>query len=163
MTDNEYDWMSIPDEPGFYRGTGYDDWLRTREGVWIRSTFPWNERWTLDASRMDSRPFMREPEPIGFQDLRQYRQVPDDDTGFYRDNRDDILWLRTIEGVWLTADMEAPDYWSLDVNDMPRIDHKHLHRIPLATLQADCADYDGRFTLDGPLDTYDGIAATFGK
>ena len=163
MTDNEYAWMSIPNEPGFYRGTGYDDWLRTREGVWLRSAFPWNERWTLDASRMDSRPFMCGPEPIGFRDLRQYRQVPDDDAGFYRDDRDDIIWLRTIEGVWLMADMGDPDRWSLDVNDMPAIRLEHLHRIPLSTLQKDCAAYDGRFTLDGPLDTYAGIAATFGE
>lgn len=30
----------IPPEPGFYREAGDVDWLRTQEGVWLRSTFP---------------------------------------------------------------------------------------------------------------------------
>lgn len=39
----------IPSDPGFYREDGPVDWLRTQEGVWLHSTFPFNTRWTLDA------------------------------------------------------------------------------------------------------------------
>lgn len=94
----------IPSDPGFYREDGPVDWLRTQEGVWLHSTFPSNSCWTLDASRMGPRPFMVGLEPIGFGDLRQYGRVPDGDAGFWFDDRGPILWLRTIEGVWLAAD-----------------------------------------------------------
>ena len=36
----------ISSNPGFYREAGPVDWLRTQEGVWLRSTFPFNSRWT---------------------------------------------------------------------------------------------------------------------
>ena len=32
----------ITSNPGFYREAGPVDWLRTQEGVWLRSTFPFN-------------------------------------------------------------------------------------------------------------------------
>lgn len=150
----------IPTNPGFYREDGPTDWLRTQEGVWLRSTFLFNARWTLDASRMGPRPFMRPLEPIGFGDLRQYGRVPDGDAGFWFDDRGPILWLRTIEGVWLAADLEAPYWWTLDVNNMPAVDMAHLHAVTLAEAAAlnDVTEVEG---ID-PLDTYDGIAATFG-
>ena len=45
----------ISSNPGFYREAGPVDWLRTQEGVWLRSTFPFNSCWTLDVSRMGPR------------------------------------------------------------------------------------------------------------
>ena len=76
----------IPSDPGFYREAGYADWLRTQEGVWLHSTFPFNTRWTLDASRMGPRPFMRRLTPIGFGNLDQYGGVSGG-VGFWFDDR----------------------------------------------------------------------------
>ena len=86
--------------------------------------------------------------------------MPDGDAGFWFDDRGPILWLRTIEGVWLAADLEAPYWWTLDVNNMPAVDMAHLHAVTLAEAAAlnDVTEVEG---ID-PLDTYDGIAATFG-
>lgn len=152
----------IPSDPGFYREDGPVDWLRTQEGVWLHSTFPFNTRWTLDASRMDPRPFMVDLEPIGFGDLDQYGGVSGD-VGFWFDDRGPLLWLRTIEGIWLVADMEAPYWWTLDVNNMPAVDMACLRPATLAEAVELCADYDDMPAIRGPLDTYDGIAATFGE
>ena len=96
----------IPSDPGFYREDGPVDWLRTQEGVWLHSTFPFNTRWTLDASRMSPRPFMRRLTPIGFGDLDQYGGVSGD-VGFWFDDRGPLLWLRTIEGIWLLTSSPA--------------------------------------------------------
>lgn len=71
---------------------------------------------------MGPRPFMADLEPIGFGDLDQYGGVSGD-VGFWFDDRGPLLWLRTIEGIWLVADMEAPYWWTLDVNNMPRRGH----------------------------------------
>lgn len=125
----------IPSDPGFYREDGPVDWLRTQEGVWLHSTFPFNTRWTLDASRMGPRPFMRRLTPIGFGDLDQYGGVSGD-VGFWFDDRGPLLWLRTVEGIWLVADMEAPYWWTLDVNNMPAVNLAHLHAVTLAEAQA---------------------------
>lgn len=148
----------IPSDPGFYREVGPVDWLRTQEGVWLRSTFPFNSCWTLDASRMGPRPFMVDLEPIDFGDLDQYGGMPDG-PGFYFDDRGRLLWLRTVEGIWLVADMEAPYWWTLDVNCMPVVDMTHLR--PVTPAEAVSL---GNVAEEGiePLDTYDGIAATFG-
>lgn len=150
----------IPTDPGFYREDGPVDWLRTQEGVWLRSTFPFNARWPLDASRMGPRPFMVDLEPIGFGDLDQYGGVSGD-VGFWFDDRGPILWLRTIEGIWLVADLEAPYWWTLDVNCMPAVDMAHLRPVTPAEAAAlnDVTEVEG---ID-PLDTYDGIAGTFGE
>lgn len=148
----------IPTDPGFYREDGPTDWLRTQEGVWLHSTFPFNSRWTLDASRMGPRPFMRPLEPIGFGDLRQYGRVPDGDAGFWFDDRGPILWLRTIEGVWLAADLEAPYWWTLDVNNMPAVDMAHLQAVTLAEAQTLLNTVEAG--EPNPMDTYDGIAGT---
>lgn len=152
----------IPSDPGFYREDGPVDWLRTQEGVWLHSTFPFNTRWTLDASRMGPRPFMRRLTPIGFGDLDQYGGVSGD-VGFWFDDRGRLLWLRTVEGIWLVADMEAPYWWTLDVNNMPAVDMARLRPATLAEVVELCADYDDMPAIRGPLDTYDGIAATFGE
>lgn len=152
----------IPSDPGFYREDGPVDWLRTQEGVWLHSTFPFNTRWTLDASRMGPRPFMRRLTPIGFGDLDQYGGVSGD-VGFWFDDRGRLLWLRTVEGIWLVADMEAPYWWTLDVNNMPAVDMARLRPATLAEAVELCADYDDMPAIRGPLDTYDGIAATFGE
>lgn len=151
----------IPSDPGFYREDGPADWLRTQEGVWLHSTFPFNTRWTLDASRMGPRPFMRRLTPIGFGDLRQYGRVPDGDAGFWFDDRGPILWLRTIEGVWLAADLEAPYWWTLDVNNMPAVNLAHLHAVTLAEAQTLFDTVEAG--EPNPMDTYDGIAGTFGE
>lgn len=150
----------IPSDPGFYREDGPVDWLRTQEGVWLHSTFPFNTRWTLDASRMGPRPFMRRLTPIGFGDLDQYGGVSGD-VGFWFDDRGPLLWLRTIEGIWLVADMEAPYWWTLDVNNMPAVDMAHLHAVTLAEAQAlfDIVEAGE----PNPMDTYSGIAGTFGE
>ena len=163
MNDNDIERKptNIPTDPGFYREAGYGDWLRTQEGVWLHSTFPFNARWTLDASRMGPRPFMRPLEPIGFGDLRQYDRVPDDDAGFFLDERGPLLWLRTIEGVWLVADMEAPYWWTLDANCMPVVDMAHLHAVTLAEAQALIDTVEAG--EPNPMDTYDGVAGTFGE
>lgn len=153
----------IPGEPGFYRDPGDGDWLRTQEGVWLRSTFPFNERWTLNASVVESRPFMLDLEPIGFDWLRQHDAVPGDDSGIYLDDRDAALWLRTIEGVWLLADMEAPEWWTLDLNDMPDISLGHLRHVTLPEAVRRCADYDGAPAIERPFASYAGIAATLGE
>lgn len=150
----------IPTDPGFYREDGPVDWLRTQEGVWLHSTFPFNTRWTLDASRMGPRPFMWRLTPIDFGDLDQYGGVSGD-AGFWFDDRGPILWLRTIEGIWLVADLEAPYWWTLDVNCMPAVDMAHLRPVTPAEAAAlnDVTEVEG---ID-PLDTYDGIAGTFGE
>lgn len=150
----------IPSDPGFYREDGPVDWLRTQEGVWLHSTFPFNTRWTLDTSRMGPRPFMRRLTPIGFGDLGQYGGVSGD-VGFWFDDRGPLLWLRTIEGIWLVADMEAPYWWTLDVNNMPAVNLAHLHAVTLAEAQALFDTVEAG--EPNPLDTYDGIAGTFGE
>ena len=47
----------ISSNPGFYREAGPVDWLRTQEGVWLRSTFPFNSCWigynVLDSPMRD--------------------------------------------------------------------------------------------------------------
>lgn len=55
--------------------------------------------------------------------------------GFWFDDRGALLWLRTIEGIWLVADMEAPYWWTLDVNNMPAVNLAHLHAVTLTLLQ----------------------------
>lgn len=150
----------IPSDPGFYREDGPVDWLRTQEGVWLHSTFPFNTRWTLDASRMGPRPFMADLEPIGFGDLDQYGGVSGD-VGFWFDDRGPLLWLRTIEGIWLVVDLEAPYWWTLDVNNMPAVDMTHLHAVTLAEAQALFDTVEAG--EPNPMDTYSGIAGTFGE
>lgn len=86
-----------------------------------------------------------------------------DGSGFYFDDRGRLLWLRTVEGIWLVADMEAPYWWTLDVNNMPAVDMARLRPATLAEAVELCADYDDMPAIRGPLDTYDGIAATFGE
>lgn len=77
---------------------------------------------------------MRRLTPIGFGDFDQYGGVSGD-VGFWFDDRGALLWLRTIEGIWLAADMEAPYWWTLDVNNMPAVNLAHLHAATLALLQ----------------------------
>ena len=84
---------------------------------------------------MGPRPFMRRLTPIGFGDLDQYGGMPDG-SGFYFDDRGPLLWLRTIEGIWLVADMEAPYWWTLDVNNMPAVDMAHLRPVTPAEAAA---------------------------
>lgn len=81
--------------------------------------------------------------------------------GLLFDDRGPILWLRTIEGVWLAADLEAPYWWTLDVNCMPVVDMAHLHAVTLAEAQALLDTVEAG--EPNPMDTYDGIAATFGE
>ena len=109
---------------------------------------------------MGPRPFMRRLTPIGFGDLDQYGGVSGD-AGFWFDDRGPLLWLRTIEGIWLVADMEAPYWWTLDVNCMPAVDMAHLRPVTPAEAAAlnDVTEVEG---ID-PLDTYSGIAGTFGE
>lgn len=57
------------------------------------------------------------------------------DPGFYREDGP-VDWLRTIEGIWLVADLEAPYWWTLDVNNMPAVDMAHLHAVTLAEARA---------------------------
>ena len=84
-----------------------------------------------------------------------------DGSGFYFDDWGRLLWLRTVEGIWLVADMEATYWWTLDVNCMPVVDMARLRPVTPAEATAlnDVTEVEG---ID-PLDTYDGIAATFGE
>ena len=84
-----------------------------------------------------------------------------DGSGFYFDDWGRLLWLRTVEGTWLVADMEATYWWTLDVNCMPVVDMARLRPVTPAEATAlnDVTEVEG---ID-PLDTYDGIAATFGE
>lgn len=109
---------------------------------------------------MGPRPFMVDLEPIDFGDLDQYGGVSGD-VGFWFDDRGPILWLRTIEGIWLVADMEAPYWWTLDVNNMPAVDMARLHAVTLAEAQALFDTVEAG--EPNPMDTYDGIAVTFGE
>ena len=160
QSDTGKDKPYIPSDPGFYREDGLVDWLRTQEGVWFHSVFPCNARWTLDASRMGPRPFMVKLTPINFEDLDQY----DEESGaggFWFDDRGPLLWLRTIEGVWLVADLEAPYWWTLDVNGMPAVDMAHLHAVTLAEAQVLLDTVEAG--EPNPMDTYKGIAGTLGE
>lgn len=109
---------------------------------------------------MGPRPFMRRLTPIGFGDLDQYGGVSGDG-GFWFDDRGPLLWLRTIEGIWLVADMEAPYWWTLDVNNMPAVNLAHLHAVTLAEAQALLDTVEAG--EPNPMDTYSGIASTFGE
>ncbi len=109
---------------------------------------------------MGPRPFMRRLTPIGFGDLDQYGGVSGDG-GFWFDDRGPLLWLRTIEGIWLVADMEAPYWWTLDVNNMPAVNLAHLHAVTLAEAQALLDTVEAG--EPNPMDTYSGIAGTFGE
>ena len=153
----------FPLDPGFYLDPGSGDWLRTAEGVWLHSEYPFNERWALNASKVGARPFMLDLEPIEFDDLSQPVAVPGDEAGLYLDDRDALLWLRTIEGVWLIADVEAPEWWALDMDNMLDIRAEHLRRATLAEAQRHCADYDGEPAICEPLAMLDAIAASFGE
>lgn len=77
---------------------------------------------------------MRRLTLIGFGDLDQYGGVSGG-VGLWSDERGALLWLRTIEGTWLVADMEAPYWWTLNVNNMLAVNLAHLHAVTLALLQ----------------------------
>ncbi len=57
--------------------------------------------------------------------------------------------------------MEAPYWWTLDVNNMPAVNLAHLHAVTLAEAQALFDTVEAG--EPNPMDTYSGIAGTFGE
>ncbi len=64
-------------------------------------------------------------------------------------------------GIWLVADLEAPYWWTLDVDNMPAVDLAHLHAVTLA--EAQVLPYTVEVGEPNPMDTYDGVAGTLGE
>lgn len=93
-------------------------------------------------------------------DIRKGIPYIPSDPGFYREDGP-VDWLRTQEGVWLHSTFPFNTRWTLDVNCMPAVDMAHLRPVTPAEAAAlnDVTEVEG---ID-PLDTYDGIAGTFGE
>lgn len=84
--------------------------------------YPYNQHRHLDAATLATRPFMLDLEPLGYYGLLQADRGPAEPPGLYADDRGRLLWLRTVENVWLVADMDRlrPVTLKLGVDAMRR-------------------------------------------